>query len=44
MLPKITKFYDFMRMNLFRFFINMNLIISILAVILQANDEYEKYP
>lgn len=29
MLPKITKFYDFMRMNLFRFFINMILIISI---------------
>jgi len=31
-------------MKLFRFFINMNLIISILAVVLHANGEYEKYP
>ncbi len=30
-------------MKLFRFFINMNFIISILVVFLQANDEYEKY-
>lgn len=29
MLPKITNFYDFTGMNLFRFFINMILIISI---------------
>ncbi|REC48273.1 hypothetical protein DRF67_08025 [Chryseobacterium pennipullorum] len=29
MLPKFTKFYYFIRMKLFRFFINMNLIISI---------------
>jgi hypothetical protein len=29
MLPKITKFYDFMELKLFRFFINMNLIFSI---------------
>jgi len=29
MFPKITKFYYFMGMKLFRFFINMNLINSI---------------
>ncbi len=29
MLPKITKFYYFMGVKLFRFFINMNLMISI---------------
>ncbi len=29
MFPKITKFYYFTGINLFRFFINMNLIISI---------------